>query len=645
MVEEKFTKFKIGEIIPKGWLYTQLKRDAEGFVGHLDLLAEEAGKKVFINYRDEKKFIKEGMHKNPMYNWWDGEAEGNWMDGLVRLAFLINDEPLINKIKKYMNDILANRENDGYLGIYPVNYRFVKEFIDGELWTQSRILLAMIAFYEASREKAVLDLAIKAADLIIDNFSDQSGFKPIFEIDNLNALGHGLMIVEPMIQLYFITGNEKYIKFSKFCYDDYSAQWSIISGGDDCSIKNLMNPDGEFKGHGVHTCEHLRVPLLLYFCTGEEVYKIAYENAFDRVKNYLTVSGACKSDESVGIPLPTSGYEYCTITELMISYLTVVLLTGETQYADMAEKLLFNAGEASRNHDGKAIAYLSSDNLLYATTKKYKAPPRWCYSPTHRNAAVCCPPNSGRLLPYFINNMWVKKNEKEIIAMLYGPNCLKTKIGNSNIAIEEITKYPFENNIKIKMNIDKQVSFKLKLRIPGWAEDISLKINGETLDNKLKEDNYIVIERLWKNKDVVELEFETSIKMIEAVDHTIGIEWGSLVFALKIPEVATVVNEYNLKGFFDIDYNPQENSKDLWNYVIQIENLKNIGSNFFLKIEEIEENIFPWEYPPISIGSVFLDSNGDSIFAKLVPIGCTTLRKTTFNYVTGYKQKRRYYSV
>lgn len=636
-----YNYLRIGKIVPKGWMLEQLRRDLSGFVGNLDKLAEEAGKKIFFSSEESEKQKIQNMQKDSIHNWWDGESEGNWIDGLVRTAYLSENKSFIDKVNKYIKDILKYRDADGYIGVYPPNHRYLKENIDGELWTQSRIFLAMLAYYDICKDEDVLEAIKTAAKVTIS--SCKLKFKSIFEFNNLNALGHGLMIIEPMLQLYSITKDESYKDFAILCYEDYSSQDFLFSGGDDCKMNNLLDPDGLFKGHGVHTCEHLRIPLLLYNFTGIEKYKIAYLNAFKKIKNYLTTSGACKSDELVGMPTPTSGYEYCAITELLISFITIVQIAGLMEYADMAEKLLFNASEASRHYNGKALAYLSADNVLYATKKVKKMPPRWCYSPTHQNAAVCCNSNAGRLLPYFISKMWLIDSNKNLTAVFYGPCSMCTKIGETTVTIEEITNYPFENTIKFLIKIKNPTLFTLKFRIPKWATSYSVKINGNNIENKQNLLDFFVIKKIWEDGDIIDLNFETIIKTIQAIDNTVAVQRGPLVYALDIPSISKITKKYKLKDFVDIDYYPKKNSMKLWDYVLQIDNHENSGNNFLFQEIECNKNTFPWEKPPICIKTIAVDDNGSYDCICLIPIGCTTLRKTTFNYITGYKDKHRYY--
>ncbi|MBC7333996.1 MAG: glycoside hydrolase family 127 protein, partial [Actinobacteria bacterium] len=196
-VERKYEDFKIGEIIPRGWIYEQLRRDRDGFVGHLDELAnEEVGSRIFIS-NDSKEFIDKNMQNDKEHNWWNGESEGNWLDAIINLAYLLDSEELKQKIHSYVSELLRVKGDESYLGVYPSGYRYVEEFIDGELWTQSRIILAMLSYYTTTNNSEVLELIKKAADKTVEICTKKFKTSGIFNYRNLNAWGHGLMIVEP----------------------------------------------------------------------------------------------------------------------------------------------------------------------------------------------------------------------------------------------------------------------------------------------------------------------------------------------------------------------------------------------------------------------------------------------------------------
>ena len=94
-----FRPLPLGRIKPAGWLREQLKTQAAGLSGHLDEFWPD---------------IKDSA-------WTGGKAEGwervpYWLDGLVPLAYLVDDPSLQAKVKRFVDHILDHQQADGWLG-------------------------------------------------------------------------------------------------------------------------------------------------------------------------------------------------------------------------------------------------------------------------------------------------------------------------------------------------------------------------------------------------------------------------------------------------------------------------------------------------------------------------------------------------
>ncbi len=641
--ERVFKSLKLTEIMPGGWIGEYISRDIDGFVGHLDEYCKEASTDIFGSNR--VRFAKEGFWSS----WWDGEIEGNWIDGFIRTAFLSNSEWARNKAEKYIRNILKHQEEDGYIGIYQPDCRYISNENDGELWCQSRIMLAMLGYYEATGDREVFDAVYKCARLTVSKYGPEAGGRSYYTaIGDDCGPAHGLSIIEPMLLLYEITGEERFLEFSVFLYDDFSSIASPLPLYDDLQLGHILDAERPFLSHGVHTCEHLRIPLLLYKYTGEEKYRIAYRNAYNKIKKYIGISGACKSDEWIGatipedevrkykdikavlfesVPLPEAGYEYCATTELFLSLNTAFIMTGDTDYVDMAERLLFNAAMAARLSNGKAIGYLSADNLYSATKADGE---RWDYSSTHDDAAVCCIANAGRIMPHYISNMWVKSEDGGLAAVYYGPCHMTTNISGTDIEIIEQTLYPFENRISFNLKLSSNLCFTVRLRLPKWCTQPTILVNGNEINYSVV-DGFAVINREWRDKDNILLNLPSEIKIEKAVDGSCAVVREPLVYSLKIKEDWKITRKYKLEGFYDMDCVPAEGEK--WNYVLKIEESE-YQKRFFRLIQNKDNESYPWDESPIEIEADVLNYKSQPSVIKLIPIGCTNLRRTCFPYTT-----------
>jgi len=505
-------------------------------------------------------------------------------------------------------------------------------------------MLALLAYYNAEKKAHILDALKKMADLVIHRYGPLAQNRSYFdEPDEDGSKTHGLMIIEPLLMLYDMTGDERIVEFCRFLYDDFSKTPTVFPG-DDCRLPNLLDPEKKLMGHGPHICEQIRIPLLIYCYTGVEIYKKAFLLAMDKLKNHIVISGACKSDEMIGscppggemgfdmtegIPLPTVGYEYCAITELLLSFHVAFAVTGDKEWADMAEWLIFNAGMAGRLPDGKGIQYLSADNLYEASSKKGA---RWDYSPVHADAAVCCVPNAARIMPYHLSRMWMYKGADCIAAVFYGPCALNCSVNGVNVHIREITEFPFEDVVRMEIGCEKSIEFKLLLRIPGWSNGYALEINGEKHEKYEEEKGFLSIKRQWKDGDHIAINFKRDICIKKSVDNSAAISYGPLLYSLDIPGTRKNTFEYPVAGFYDMDILPDGKSE--WHYTLQLD-AKGENHKYFKIVESRDEkNNYPWEKPPVRIHALVLNEASQQTEIQLVPMGCTTLRRTCFPYVT-----------
>jgi len=627
--------------MPEGWMKEQLHRDINGFVGHLDEFCKEVASDIFG--ANKVNIGSEGFWGT----WWNGESEGNWADGLIRTAYLTDSKWAREKSRNYIAKIMKHKGSDGYIGIYLPESRFECGESNGELWCQSRIMLAMLAYYEATGDKEVLDAVIACARLTISKYGPEAGGRSYYSIpESDGSKSHGLTIIEPMLMLYDITGDKSLIDFCVFLYEDFS-KTPVQVPFDDLQLEKVLDSEKPFMSHGPHTCEHLRIPLLLYYYTGIDKYRIAYRNAYSKIKKYIGVSGACKSDEMIGsyaekretldpetanilfdgAPLPEAGYEYCASTELLLSLHMAFILTGDNEYADMAERLVFNAAMAARQSNGKGIGYLSADNL-YAATKEKGV--RWDYSATHDDAAVCCIPNAGRILPYHISRMWTKINENTLAAVFYGPCRLTTEMEGHKIEITEQTGYPFDDIIRFTIKQEGRLKYRLAMRIPQWCDHPCISVN-ERIENICMENRFIVIDREWENGDEITLRLPSGIKLEKAADASGAITCGPLVYSLNIKGVWKKTREYGVKDFCDADCVPEDGQS--WDFVLKTEK-NTYQSKYFKVVRKNTEGAFPWDQPPVTIKASVFTSSSQPAEITLVPIGCTDLRRTCFPYYT-----------
>ena len=519
MAKDTFTPMPFGSITPKGWIADQMEHDIDhGFVGHLDELVPDLIYEDDIYGKDrltkliERKDVgthNSGAEWEVQFLWWNSETQSNWWDGYLRHVLLVGDEQHQQKVTQYVSQKLSTADDDGYIGIYGQDLRYNHDTENGELWAQASLFRGLLAYYEATGDKSVLEAAVKAVDVTMAAYPINAS-TPFKTTDAFAGVGHGLTFVDVLNTLNRITGRQDYIDYAIFLLDDYSTH---PQPEEDIQLANLLNDDYQFKGHGVHTYEHLRALTIAAFHSYDPKYTKALEAYLRRLEQVTTASGGPIGDEWIAgrhAHAHDTGYEYCSIHELLHSYAVLLQKTGDSKWADKLEWIIYNAGQGARHPDGKSIAYCKTDNsfdvLGHVDMDNPQGEMRFKYSPAHQDVAVCCVPNAGRIYPYFTQNMW-QQTEAGIVASLYGPSQLHTNIDGVPVSITQETQYPFSHQVRFTVKSEKPVEFSLSLRKPGWAS--STQLAGQ--DAKLNDDgHYLTLNKKWSGEQTFTLRFEAT---------------------------------------------------------------------------------------------------------------------------------------
>ncbi|RYY33794.1 MAG: hypothetical protein EOP46_15395, partial [Sphingobacteriaceae bacterium] len=621
-IPEKYQALPFGAVKPKGWLKQQVQANLNGFTGHLDSLVPDLILKDDIYAKDRlTRKIKskdvgaqggggaadgEDTSWQVQFLWWNSETQSNWRDGYIRSAILAGDKKHLARIATYIKNILATQDADGYLGIYDKELRYKFNQENGELWAKATLLRGLLAWYDYTKDKAVLTAVTRAVDNVMINWPINNSHPFLAMKPDVSGLSHGLMFTDVLESLYQLTGNQKYMDYSLFMYKDFSAQ--VIN--EDAQYRKLLDTTMLLRGHGVHTYEHLRTVAAAYYASGNPQLKLALSNFLNKITLATTASGGPVGDEWVlgkKADATKRGYEYCSLQELLHSYASIYAKTGNKDYGGKIEKLFFNAAQGARHPSQSGIAYLKSDNsyamegwLNLDSADKHQV--RYKYSPVHQDAAVCCVPNAGRIAPYYIQNMWMK-SANSIIAALLGPSVVNTTINGKQVTVNEVTAYP--NNNVIKFEVTANTKFALKIRKPDWAEEY--KINTKYTE----EDGFIVIDKAWNGKQIVEITFVPKLKVNRDINNEVYFSYGANVLAMPINATESKGKSYPVPGFFDYHYSPKSLSVLQYAGYPAI-SLPNAQGRFVVKL--------------------FNPATNAILSVKLIPMSETILRQVTFKH-------------
>ena len=619
-----------GSIKPSGWIRTQMSRDLEhGFVGCLDELVPALIQNDDIYGADrltkaartkELGVVAKETQWEVQFLWWNSETQSNWLDGMLRTALLLDHPLYFEKARTHIERLLATQDTDGYLGIYAPDLRFNFTGENGELWAQASLFRVLLGWYEATRDERALT-AVRHAVAVTMQAYPMGQSRPFDVKDDFAGVGHGLVFTDILDRLYQLTTDKQYLAYAHWFYEEYSRQ---PLSQDDIPIANLLDPNHRFKAHGVHTYEQLRSLLAATVAAADSQLDSALAAALAKLETCLTPSGAPIGDEFIAgreADASETGYEYCSIHELLDTYTHLLQKTGDIRWADRAEWLFFNAAQGARHPSEPSIAYLKTDNSFSMTGSLHPDDPqdeqnpqiRYKYSPVHQDVAVCCVPNAGRIAPYYIKAMWLR-SEDGFVKALYGASVFQAEINGVSIKITETSNYPFDTNINFQVDVSEPIEFTLSFRKPEWSKQF--KLTGA--DEFSVQGNLIQVRKTWQSGEQLSLRFEAQVQVQPWRDEFI-IRHGALLFCLPLDRDFSPGREY-APGFRDAYYT-LASSSDL--------NLSLPPQPEFTLEHVVFDPSKPFDGLTLNVS--LIDTQGNLHTVKLIPLGNSILRRVTFH--------------
>jgi hypothetical protein len=413
-----------GEVIPEGWIREQMLLDLqEGLTGNYHQVSNAVNLQVFEKKNRPAGGFVEIPGEKRQKSWWSGEHEGYWKESVVRMACLLDDEEQKRRVKAWMDALLDTQGEDGYIGVYSPETRFPTQGENGELWTQSRLFQAMLAYYEFSGDPRILEAVEAAVELTLSRYMDSSYFSAE---GGQGGLSHGVGYMDTLEWLYRITGKDLYRDGMLWLYKDYQ---NLASRDQDMKLEALLDSERLWQEHTPHIMEGLHMPAIVNALSPSPRTAEAANQALRKWDLHANPGGGVVGDESVKGRMGSADRpaEYCTMTEGVSSLNRIAIWQKDLTAGHRVEQVCLNAAQGARFQPvNQAVRYLTSDNQYRADDHRHAQ--RFLYAAWH-DAAACCTLNSGRLMPYYVEGMWFRETTRPgLIANLYGPCKVTTTV-------------------------------------------------------------------------------------------------------------------------------------------------------------------------------------------------------------------------
>lgn len=466
------------------------------------------------------------------------------------------------KLENYLDDLIdkvaAAQESDGYLyttrTIDPNNlaknagetrWSYLEK--SHELYNVGHMYEAAVAYYQATGKRKFLTIALNNADLI----------DSIFGPDKIRDVPGHQEIEIGLVKLYRLTGKKKYLNLAKFFLNERGNDQGRNTYGSYCQDHKPVIEQKEAKGHAVRAVYMYSAMTDVAALTADDDYIQAVNRIWENViskKIYLTGGiGSQHEGEAFGdnfmLPNDTAYNETCAAIGNAMWNHRLFLLHGKAKYIDILERIIYNGFLSGIS--------LSGDHFFYPNPLEWNGEFPFNIKTSSRQPwfhCSCCPTNVVRFLPSLPGYLYAQK-DNVIFINLYIANSATIQLGNQIVNLKQETDYPWDGNIKLRLDPDAKSEFEIRLRIPGWTqnrplpsdlyqyigkteEKVSLKVNDSVVPLKI-DNGYAYLKRIWDKGDTIELNLPMSIRRVlcnenvECNKGKVAFERGPIVYCAE----------------------------------------------------------------------------------------------------------------
>ena len=517
--KETFIPLPLGAVRPAGWLARQLAIQASGQSGHLD---------EFWESLDSRKTAWLG---GPGECW---ERGPYYMDGLAPLAYLTGQQRLLDKVTRWCEYQLTTQRATGHIGPDQCT----------DWWPYAVVGKVLMQYAQASGDPRVVPALQRFCHYQL-GLLDQ---RPLKEWAAFRAADQVLWVA----WLYNRTGDEKLLalagKLREQAYDwvDHFSHFRLTG---------KTHTAFPMETHVVNTAMGIKTPGLWWLLTGRPEDR---QGAFDALANLAqyhgSAAGVFTGDEHLAGPAPTQGTELCAVVEEMFSLETLLSLFGQPGHGDLLERIAYNALPATFSPDMWTHQYDQQANQVLCTV----APRQWTNNSATANLFGlephfgCCTANQHQGWPKFVAHLWMATHDGGLAAVAYGPCEVSARVADGvGVALAVQTLYPFEDTITITVAPDRPAAFPLLLRIPAWARQARVTVNGRA-EPGVQAGTFLRVQRQWTAGDRVTLTLPMTLRTERRHRGALTILRGPLVYSLAIGEKWNLLNGAGPAGDFEV---------------------------------------------------------------------------------------------
>lgn len=482
-----------------------------------------------------------------------------WIEAVAYSLIQHPDKALEETADEAIDIVCAAQLENGYLDTYYIINGMDKAFTNlrdhHELYCLGHLVEGAVAYYQATGKEKLLRAACRFADYVADYFGEEDGKCKGYP-------GHEIAEMA-LVRLYEVTGEEKYLKLSRFFLEQRGREPYYFDSEDKTRAEYDGKPykpntdpmryiyqqahlpvtkQEEAVGHAVRAVYLYSGMADVARLTGDERMYAACERLWNNiVREKLYVTGGIGGTHigeafsyAYDLPNDTAYSETCAAIGLAFFARRMLEIKAESRYADVMEQALYNTVLAGMALDGKSFFYVNPLEVV----------PEACHNdlrlshvkPVRQKwfGCACCPPNIARIVSSLAAYAYTE-NENTLYFHLYMGSTVTKEVGEAKLTVVTETDMPWEGSVRVSLKAAAPVKCTLAFRIPDWCdrEHIAVRVGDVCVYDKAagtvagkadaarcveqeRKDGYLYLYAAWKDGDEISLDFPMRVHMLAA---------------------------------------------------------------------------------------------------------------------------------
>ena len=450
-------------------------------------------------------------------------AGGHYLSACALMYAACGDEDLKNNATVVVEGLGKCQAalKSGYLSAFSAEFfdrLRERQQVWAPFYTIHKIMAGLLDMYVYCGNEQALDMVQKMAAWV-DLYTESLSYEHMQRVLGTEFGGMG----ETLCNLYAVTGKQDYLEIAHR-FDKHQFLDPLAAHRD------------ELKGLHVNT----HIPQVIaaaryYELTGDRRYRDIAEYFWDEVvseRSYCT--GGTSNGEGwntdpgkLSTELGPDSTECCCAYNMMKLTRHLFGWSPDARLMDYYERTLFNHRLGTINpEDGTMMYYLPLASGYWKTFGK------------PLDAFWCCTGTGSEEYAKLADTIYFH-NDDSLYVNLYIDSHLDWP--EKGLSLKQETSFPVEQGTTLTISATSPAHVAINLRIPYWAQGGSVKVNGATLPAFSSPSSYLILDRVWKTGDKIELSLPMAahIDSMPDDDSIQAVMYGPLVLAGRFETVTT----------------------------------------------------------------------------------------------------------